>query len=1208
MHFESAIPTILQFAKDWYGDCKEYETILVMCQQVQMQVLGAKHFGTQVIDQTKLNAALPHIMRLLENGWLNDKTTIPSALEYMLEGGHIALDKRPHFVRDVLTTVKNFERFDTPNKKIVYRSVITDIFHNAHELTQSVQHATDKIRLQILEELVLNQWNDDTFGLDTYKAVLLNRVLERIYMNTLNVEYNGSNQNISNISSIKTRLFQCIDSILSITKTHYISEIENSHELHAIMHQTSKLLTHFNKSNKCYQRSLHIWFLKQFYVTKGMGWTQMLFTNKAIRTNYLIFADPKMSDVFSVFKYLPPNLPSTDPFIGIYRDTYTNFKDKLLQGINSGNVDVQYNGNKSDFIPLLSAALSLSNLYGIAFNANFKNVKDYLLQCNVLNSDIEQNFVKVLLSEQLPPTASGLRLTYDSDASNAYIPRLCFHFLGTLQIMNKNPFQVLILNPEIYMNGHLPAMPENLLMNVIRIMKKEKRNGDTFTVRYCPNMHPFVINQCGHPTERVICAVDGCGKEIGDTTHRSRNTGLKQLEIPKGYILDGSDEELSVGDSFWRYEGDTQIRRITEVTCTLIRLLIHLALLIRNAAVPEGCKKLQKLLQKTDTAEVTKFLQKQAIGYFRLLGKITCLNDELLAMALHQLLNALPQTFNQRYPNGLDGTDLTTTYKFETKFEKWYCEFFRQTIQFNELNNRSKIAVDEDKALKVIISEIEETKAIDSFYREQYVPHLFLTIHKVSFDDLANRFMTEPSLKNRHPLLYHVMCAKDELWSVKYLPVVGQWMKYVYFHYSQQISRQECQRKTITQAIEEWKQKGYGSELESYQQLWSGFKTCWNTLANRKVRNDCKSFVIPKLYNDDSISLEFSIAQNNENGLILVKIIELLQDANNAFLEDVMMESKMHANNEEKYDAKDEDFNQMQKAMGKNKSLFDIHRNDIVTEIIRQWSLPSLEYGVINQNRNNIFGFKSYRFIKNRQFLEISVPFFQFSSQLNIKNCVAIVEKNNRELKTEPIDQPLLRTFLSSLKSQSEIQRALEILNEVIVFVSQNIKIIDLDKKFVELLEQMSFDEKSCKLFMVDLEEQQKSFILCRHICNLWRLLDNTVQLEFVNKSTIDNYVLDIYKLPLIEPLKQQLQVMIQKTSLGIIKEILDAWREVVQSEGQSIRDLSKKEPFSNWLDKVMFYDNELEFFPKELLTWEYCANGYAYLYELFNATQVIDI
>ncbi|ETO31659.1 hypothetical protein RFI_05463, partial [Reticulomyxa filosa] len=161
------------------------------------------------------------------------------------------------------------------------------------------------------------------------------------------------------------------------------------------------------QTNKYHQRSLHIWFLKQFYVVKGMNWIKMLFTDETIRTKFPIFVDPQMSEVFSVFKYRPSDLPPTDPFIGIYGNKYILFRSKLLQGIKSGNIDPQYNGSKNDFIPLLAAALSLLNLRGSFFNPNVeiyvakittkkkkKEIKDYLMQCNALESDIEQKFVK----------------------------------------------------------------------------------------------------------------------------------------------------------------------------------------------------------------------------------------------------------------------------------------------------------------------------------------------------------------------------------------------------------------------------------------------------------------------------------------------------------------------------------------------------------------------------------------------------------------------------------------------------------------------------------------------------------------------------------------------------------------------------------------------------------------------------------------------
>ncbi|ETO31658.1 hypothetical protein RFI_05462 [Reticulomyxa filosa] len=215
---KSVVPTILQFAKDWYGDGDEYKSIISMCRQAHLHILGAKHFERQIVDRVELNKRLSHIITLSENGWLNDNTTIPSILNCMLEGENLALDKRPHFIRDVLTTVKQIETLDTLEKQNVYRSVITELFHNAQALTSGTRNETDKIRLQILEELIQHQWNEATFALNSHEAALLNRVLERMYIHTSHPQSNGPNQVIVNISNLKVKLFQFINSILSITE------------------------------------------------------------------------------------------------------------------------------------------------------------------------------------------------------------------------------------------------------------------------------------------------------------------------------------------------------------------------------------------------------------------------------------------------------------------------------------------------------------------------------------------------------------------------------------------------------------------------------------------------------------------------------------------------------------------------------------------------------------------------------------------------------------------------------------------------------------------------------------------------------------------------------------------------------------------------------------------------------------------------------
>ncbi|ETO06594.1 hypothetical protein RFI_30797 [Reticulomyxa filosa] len=327
---EGATPVILQFAKDWYeeNDSKEYEAILSICCRAQMQTLGVKHLGKGNV--------LVCMMSLSENGWLKDKTTIADLLRCVFEKGKLALDKRPHFIRDLLTTVKSIEGLDTSQKQEMYRSVLTELFQKAQDLVPGARKEKDTICLQILEELVQNQWNTQKFTLESDDSVLLNRVLEKF---------------------------------------------------DAIVAQAAKLLGYFGQTNKSYQYSLHIWFLKQFYVAKGMSFTRSLISEEHLYQKIPIFADPLLSSAFYNLKYPQQNFSSIDPFIGIYQAKYTNFSQKIRQGIQSGSVDnIGYMGDKKDFVPLLAATLSLANLSATYLSQNFQSYRTYI--CTYIFFDV----------------------------------------------------------------------------------------------------------------------------------------------------------------------------------------------------------------------------------------------------------------------------------------------------------------------------------------------------------------------------------------------------------------------------------------------------------------------------------------------------------------------------------------------------------------------------------------------------------------------------------------------------------------------------------------------------------------------------------------------------------------------------------------------------------------------------------------------------
>ncbi|ETN99486.1 hypothetical protein RFI_37985, partial [Reticulomyxa filosa] len=233
--------------------------------------------------------------------------------------------------------------------------------------------------------------------------------------------------------------------------------------------------------------------------------------------------------------------------------------------------------------------------------------------------------------------------------------------------------------------------------------------------------HPFFVGECGHPMEQVVCATDGCGEVVGSSTHSQKDTGLQMKDILQGYQLDGSPEEHSNPDEFYRYEGWDLIRRLRRITCTLLRFLIHLPLLLRDFGIAEGCVHLQKLLNKGSKQEVTDFLWKQATGNFNLLCQVTRLNEEQLAIALHLFLENFGEWFNDTYPDGFSNVeDAKEIYELEMNMDPEYEAFFGDKQKWNEIRNASKSKAESDKE-KELQSEIQEKKIFDASFAPNLV-------------------------------------------------------------------------------------------------------------------------------------------------------------------------------------------------------------------------------------------------------------------------------------------------------------------------------------------------------------------------------------------------------------------------------------------------------------------------------------------------------
>ncbi|ETO31444.1 hypothetical protein RFI_05675, partial [Reticulomyxa filosa] len=332
-------------------------------------------------------------------------------------------------------------------------------------------------------------------------------------------------------------------------------------------------------------------------------------------------------------------------------------------------------------------------------------------------------------------------------------------------------------------------MPEDSLSKIRRALSDSDSDTTSLTVLWCKNGHPFFVGERGYPTKQVVCATDGCGEVVGTLCdHDEKNIRRQQKDILQGYKkkkqlyqLDDSPEEHSIPDTFWRFEVNMQARYLERVTCTLLRFLIHLPLLLRDFGIAKGCVHLQKLLNKGSKQEVTDFLWRQAKGNFHLLCQITRLNEEQLAIALHFLLQDFGKWFNDTYPKGLFNVkDVKEMYTLEMNMDARYRTFFgnkKNGMKF-EMQAKAEAKVKRKKSFNL---KSKKKRCL-----------VFMT-----WEDLAQSLNNDRTLKTKYPLLSLVLFSHELLWSVQYLTWIGQWLKRVYVRFCLKISSTEGCNKTI---------------------------------------------------------------------------------------------------------------------------------------------------------------------------------------------------------------------------------------------------------------------------------------------------------------------------------------------------------------------------------------------------------------------------
>ncbi|ETO03239.1 hypothetical protein RFI_34171 [Reticulomyxa filosa] len=1153
--------------------------------------LELRHLGVQYLETDEFIDEEKHFTGF-KQGLLDNEKCVRHILSCYLNNRNASNEKYPLFVRDLLAVIKRVEgiRKHTERQK-TYTAQLLYLYE------QNKENAI--LQVQILRDMCIHQCVDNnTLLLYSKDAVLLNRCLEKMLLeaNIDNVaitnwtlwchEHNYDKlELIIRISRLKKDLIKLIVSLININIK--VPKLAQDTDVHNLIKRMAVLLSsRLDFENSSYERMLHVWFLKQLYMWKGIHWIELIFTHPVIRQEVPLFGGTNPTNIFAALTPRPFHCDFYNPLVGVYGP-------RFIDNIHTILTNERYHPNLNLSCQILIDCLSLVNLYGFTYKeAQLRNLRA-VIHAQDASGLLKQTAFKQIFNHLTSTVKSRFHWESMEDTLDPIVARLCFHFLCMQQYLKHNPFRLLFADSGSFLSPDISSPAP----------AKEP------VPYYCWNGHPLLLEDASlFVYSEVICGIDGCGAKV--CTPSISKTSAFPPELPSK-VETKPPRSKSIWYMLRRYYTSPKRMEPTTIKLTtwlLLRLVNHLALLLRDECIPEDRDKLQQLVQHKSEESVSNMLWWQVKNDWKQLEGLTGLNEELLEMGLHSWLKDFSDNFEKWYPNGLIATSMEEVYKFEERLDKEYDTFFNSKDRFISLRNNGRDVAKRPMltAFSELMAEIEETKALTDLYQMSCMPQLFLVVQSLTWKDLSCAFSHNPRLCDQYPLTAQLLSWNEGIWTLQYLPSIAKLVKHVHDEYSRQKLPEQLRSVRITDVV---KQR-YECNL-----WWNELVLCWNSFAvycQRLKANDLsKSIEHVAVIDTKAVTAQFSI----------YTIIRLLQDEQNLFLKTLRRLRRLSTHEDGKNDGdENEGERKSQHHCNDNnratyKFMFDITPNDVLcfdkkklNAIIQRHSVPVLEYGAINDShyyKHKYFDLASIEneiyqhFVHGRQPLALGVPLFQYRHDLDIHNSITTIETQHHDIQTAQIETLWEHTRLYTVSSLQK-QKALEVLNDAIVFLSDNPDQFRSDMPLTDLLQNMHFEKKDWGLFELQTHFNDAADVLCvKHIASLWRFLNNLVRIERLDESSIAPFVLEMYRRPLSNELQKQVKDFVKKTSLTIMKEVLRVWREIAYKLGQVQRDSSNIQEFQLvFLLRTHFSDNDLRYFPHQSLTWRFCAAAYHCAYQ----------
>ncbi|KAF0511754.1 e3 ubiquitin-protein ligase [Gigaspora margarita] len=374
--------------------------------------------------------------------------------------------------------------------------------------------------------------------------------------------------------------------------------------------------------------------------------------------------------------------------------------------------------------------------------------------------------------------------------------------------------------------------------------------------------------QCGSIAEGVQCIVN-LGKRC--KAAQGLNGGNERI-TQLGYVYESIESRKNINFC---------LRNLTPVPYRILHLFVHVLIAAAASSTdqwdvftnPEQNNENQDHAMIEDPLD---YCQQHIENDWQILTLLLDCDDETLAFILHSILHSMSES------------QIETTSRLDTveKRQAWENEFTQLYIN-PKVTNALRTAADFKKLVKdsqhTLENEVNETLDVDENYQTNFYPRIWRRIGKPSLENLQTYCMGYPEFSTKFPFLSLFFEYQEQLTLVKNLIPIVKFTRMLSSRLCYRLKRDDALSLTFDRFLT-------NNEIQSRKSLekaFQNFADAWNSV-RENVQSKCYEFVnsMPEMTKDRPVV--FALFEERNESLHLCRVIELLANLQNEFLQQVL--------------------------------------------------------------------------------------------------------------------------------------------------------------------------------------------------------------------------------------------------------------------------------------------------------------------------------